>query len=205
MNPRLRLAIAEGKASEMPNDNIDYAIKRGTGELEGVTYEPGSYDAFGPAGVALLITVLTDNKTRTVADVRNILRKGGGSMGGAGSVTWMFEQKGVIVIPKEDVDGDELFMTAVDAGAEDVVDADDSWEIRTDIRSFQAVYDAVGAAGYTAERAELTMIPTNTVQVADGDAPKVLRLLEQLSDNDDVQKVYANFEISDAALEAYGE
>ena len=203
MNPRLRLAIAEGKGSEMPNDNIEYAIKRGTGDLEDVHYEPGQYDAFAPAGVALLVNVLTDNKTRTVADVRHILKKAGGSMGGVGTVTWMFEQKGVILVPKEGVDGDELFMAAVDAGADDVIDSEESWEIQTDPKAFQAVYDALQAAGYTFERAELTMIPTNTTPVSDADASKVLRLLDNLNDHDDVQRVYANFEISDEALEAY--
>ena len=143
MNPRLRLAIAEGRSSEMPNDNIEYAIKRGTGDLEGVSYEQGQYDAFAPAGVALLISVLTDNKTRTVADVRNILKKANGTMGGVGTVTWMFDQKGVILVSKEGVDGDELFMAAVDAGADDVIDYTRENFIQSSQR-YDVFFDLVG-------------------------------------------------------------
>ena len=201
MNPRLRLVIDKARAAEMAMDNINHAIKRGTGELDGVNYEGGYYEAYGPAGVALMVEVLTDNKTRTVADLRNILRKGGGTMAEAGAVAWMFEQKGILTLPNDKADYDELFMTAVDAGAEDVVDEDGMFEVRTEPKVFQQVYDALQALGLSFERAEVTMLPTATKAVSDADAPKVLKLLEDIQDNDDVQEVYANFDISDEVLE----
>ncbi|MEN6642654.1 MAG: YebC/PmpR family DNA-binding transcriptional regulator [Armatimonadia bacterium] len=204
MNPRLRLIVDKARAAEMPADNINHAIKRGTGEIEGVNYENAIYEAYGPAGVAMMIEVLTDNKTRTVADLRNILRKAGGSMAEAGAVVWMFEQKGILTIPSDKADYDELFMTAVDAGAEDVTEEDGMYEIRTEARAFQQVYDALREMGLEFERAEVTQLPTATKEVSDEDAPRVLKLLEDIQDNDDVQEVYANFDISDAVLETLG-
>ena len=165
-----------------------------------MNYENAIYEAYGPAGVAMMIEVLTDNKTRTVADLRSILRKAGGSMAEAGAVTWMFEQKGILTLPSDKADYDELFMTAVDAGAEDVTEEDGMYEIRTEARAFQQVYDALREMGLEFERAEVTQLPTATKEVSDEDAPKVLKLLEDIQDNDDVQEVYANFDISDAAL-----
>lgn len=201
MNPRLRLVMDKARAAEMPADNIQNAIKRGTGEIDGVSYETAIYEAYGPSGIALMIEVLTDNKTRTVADLRRILKVGGGSMSEAGAVTWMFEQKGVIAIPRDKVDYDELFMAALDAGAEDVIEDEDMLEVRTEPRAFQEVYDALRGLGVDFERAEVTMIPTATKEVSDEDAPKVLKLLDDINDNDDVQQVFSNFEISDEVLE----
>jgi YebC/PmpR family DNA-binding regulatory protein len=201
MNPRLRLIMDKARLAEMPMDNIQNAIKRGTGEMDGVTYESGYYEGYGPAGVALMIEVLTDNKTRTVADLRSILRRSGCNMAEAGAVSWMFEQKGVLTVPKDKIGYDELFMAAVDAGAEDVLDEDEMYEVHTEPRAFQAVYDALQALGLECERAEVTMLPTVTKEVSDEDAPKVLKLLDDINDNDDVQQVYANFEMSDEVLE----
>jgi len=201
MNPRLRLIMDKARAAEMPADNIQNAIKRGTGEIEGVSYESAIYEGHGPGGISLMIEVLTDNKTRTVSDLRRILKVDGGSMSEAGSVTWMFEQKGVIAIPRDKADYDELFMAAVDAGAEDVIEDDEMLEVRTEPRAFQDVYDALQALGLEFERAEVTMIPTVSKEVSDEDAPKVLKLLDDINDNDDVQQVFSNFEISDEVLE----
>lgn len=201
LNPRLRLSMDKARRAEMPMDNIENAIKRGTGEIEGISYETVTYEAFGPAGVALIIECLTDNKTRTVADLRNIMKKGGGTLAENGAVGWMFEQQGVLTLPAEGADYDELFMAAVDAGAEEVIEEDAMLEVRTEPRAFNAVYEALTALGLQFERAEVTMIPTTTKEVADDDAPKVLKLLDDINDNDDVQQVFANFEISDEALE----
>jgi YebC/PmpR family DNA-binding regulatory protein len=200
-NIRLRYAIDAARAESMPNDNIDNAIRRGTGEVEGVTYEPVTYEGRGPAGVALMIACLTDNKQRTVAELRNLLRKKDGSMGEPGSVAWAFEAKGVITVPRADVDEEELFMQAIDAGAEDVLTDDEEFlEVRTAPQDFHKVTEALTAAGVPHERAELTMIPSSTTQVPDDQAGKLFSLLEDLEDQDDVQKVYAAFEVSDEAL-----
>lgn len=201
MNPRLRLIIDKARDAEMPMENIEHAIKRGTGEIQGVNYESAIYEGYGPAGVALMIEVLTDNKMRTVSDLRRILKNAGGSLSEAGAVAWMFEQKGVITIPRDKVDYEELFMTAVDAGAEDVIEEDEMLEVRTAPKAFQAVYEALKEKGVPIERAEVTMIPITTKEVSDEDAPKVLKLLDEIQDNDDVQQVYSNFEISDEILE----
>ncbi len=201
MNPRLRLIMDKARAAEMPTDNINHAVKRGTGEIDGVSYETAIYEGHGPGGIALMIEVLTDNKTRTVADLRRILKVDGGSMSEAGSVTWMFEQKGVLALKREGVDFDELFMAAVDAGAEDVIEEEDMLEVRTEPRAFQGVYDALREMGLEFDRAEVTMLPTVTKEVNDEDAPKVLKLLDDINDNDDVQQVYSNFDISDEVLE----
>ncbi len=202
MNPRLRMAIAQAKAAGMPNDNIEHAIKRGTGEIEGANYESAIYEGYGPGGVALMVEVLTDNKQRTVAEVRNLLRTGGGNMGEAGCVTWNFESKGVIVVSKEAADEEKVFETAIEAGAEDVLDSEDTWEVHTAPQDFATVLEAFQAAGIEPERAEVTMIPKSTTPVSDEDAPKLLRLLERLNEHDDVQQVYSNFEVSDEVLEA---
>ncbi len=204
MNPTLRTYIDKAKEAEMPKDNIERAIKMGTGDLEGVTYESGLYEGYGPAGVALMVSVLTDNSQRTVAEIRNIFKDHGGNLGVAGCVQWMFESKGVIVVPRDQADFDEVFMIAVEAGAEDVVEDEEenTIEVHTDPKQFSAVYGALRETGMPTERAEVTMIPTATNPVSDQDAPKVIRLLDGLNDHEDVQQVHSNFEISDEALDA---
>jgi YebC/PmpR family DNA-binding regulatory protein len=201
MNPRLRMVIDKARRAEMPMDSIENAIKRGTGEMDGVNYETAVYEGYGPAGVAMMIECLTDNKQRTVADLRSILKKAGCSLAEAGAVAWMFEQKGVLTLPKGAADYDELFMAAVDAGAEDVIEEDEMLEVRTEPRAFNAVYEALKGMGLELERAEVTMVPTATKEVADDEAPRVLKLLDEINDNDDVQQVFANFEMSDEVLE----
>ncbi len=201
MNPRLRLAIDKAKAVAMPLDNIENAVKRGTGELEGVNYEDAIYEGYGPAGVALMVEALTDNKQRTVADIRSVFKSDGGSLGEAGCVQWMFEQKGVISVPKDQVDGETLFMLAVEAGAEDVIEEDEFFEVRTAPGDFTKVYEALSAEGIPTERAEVTRLPTTLTPVPDTEAGKVLRLLDNINDLDDVQQVYSNFDISDEVLE----
>jgi len=203
-NPALRSVIDQARAAQMPNDNIEYAIKRGLGEVEGVEFESVRYEGYGPGGVAMLIECVTDNSQRTVAEVRNLLSKRDGKLAGPGSVTWMFEQKGVITVPRGDADYDTVFLTAAEAGAEDFVEDDEEYiEIRTALEDFHAVRGALSEAEIPFERAELNMIPTSTIQVPDNEAGKLLRLLEDLDDHDDVQHIYANFEVSDEALEAF--
>ncbi len=199
MNPTLRTYVDKAKDAEMPKDNIEKAIKVGTGELEGVNYVETTYEGYGPAGVAIIVKTVSDNSQRTVAEVRNILKGHDGNMGKDGCVAWMFEQKGIIVTPREGQDFDEIFMIAVDAGADDVSEDEDSdtIEIYTDPKAFTQVYNAVREAGIPTERAEVTMIPTNTSAVSDKDAPKVIKLIEELNDHDDVDTVYSNFEVSD--------
>jgi YebC/PmpR family DNA-binding regulatory protein len=201
-NIRLRMAIEAARAASMPMDNIDHAIKRGTGQLEGVVYEESSYEGYGPGGSALLIEVLTDNRQRTTSELRNLLKNSGGNLGETNSVMWMFEQKGVVTVPKSAVDEETVFLTVADAGAEDVLgDDEEVWEVRCAPRDLQAVAQALRDAGLEPDRAEVTMIPTTTQMVADDVAPRLLRLLDALEDLDDVQHVYSNFEISDTILE----
>ncbi len=200
-NAKLRTVVEEAKEAEMPKDKIEYAIKRGTGEIAGESYETAVYEGYGPGGVAMIISCLTDNEKRSVSDVRSIMKKHGGSLGAPGSVTWMFQPKGEIVIPADAVDEETIFTLAVEAGAEEITQEDGSWEIRTAPEDFAAVSEALRGAGLTPERAELTMLPDTTTPVSDQDAPKLLRLLDELNDHDDVQQVFANFEISDEALE----
>ena len=201
-NIRLRYAIDSARSESMPNDNIDNAIKRGTGEVEGVIYEPVTYEGHGPGGVALMISCLTDNKQRTVADVRNILRKKDGSLSEPGSVAWAFEAKGVITVPRGATDEDTLFLAVADAGAEDVLTDDEEYfEVRTSPQDFHRVLEALTALSLPHERAEMTMIPTTGQLVPDAQAGKLFALLEELEDQDDVQKVYSNFEVSDEVLE----
>ncbi len=201
VNNRLRLAIQSAREASMPMDNVDRAIKRGTGELDGESYEEIVYEGFGPGGAALMLSCMTDNKQRTVSEVRKILEKAGGNLGSTGSVAWMFDQKGIIIVNRgEKVDGEELFDIAVEAGAEDVAEEDEYHEVRTDPREFQAVHDALKEAGFDFERAEVTYVPTSNTPVPDKEATKLLGLLEQLDEHDDVQKVYSNFEVSDEVL-----
>ncbi len=193
-NSKLRDVIAKAKASNMPNDNIARSIKKASGELGSVNYEEATYEGYGPAGIAVIVDVVTDNKNRTVADVRHIFDKSGGTMGASGCVGWMFNHRGVIVIERTaSIDEDELMMTALDAGAEDFEPQEDVFEIYTAVNDFSKVREALEAAGYTFISAELSMMPTNTTDVTDPEAvQKVLRFLERLEDNDDVQEVYHN-------------
>ncbi len=201
-NIRLRYAIDAARAVSMPNDNIDTAIKRGTGEMEGIVYERVVYEGYGPAGVALMISCLTDNKQRTVADLRTILKRRDGTLGEPGSVSWVFHSMGVITIPRSAADEETLFMAAVDAGAEDVItDDEEYYEVRTPPADLQKVAEAINRLDLPCERAEVTMIPSTSTPVPDDQAGRLLALLEELEDHDDVQKVYANFEMSDEAME----
>jgi YebC/PmpR family DNA-binding regulatory protein len=203
-NPRLRLAIDTAKAANMPADNIDRAVKRGTGELEGVSYEEVTYEGYGPGGVALFIETLTDNAKRTVADVRHILDKHGGNLGTSGSVAWQFDRKGQIYVDPGRYGEEVVFEAAIEAGAEDVVLEGDEFIVTTDPVSFQEVKDGIEAGGVESTEAELTFIAKNEVSVSGKDAEKLLRILEDLEENDDVQKVHSNADIDEAVLAEAG-
>jgi YebC/PmpR family DNA-binding regulatory protein len=200
-NPRLRTAVLAAKAENMPKDNIERAIKKGTGELEGVNYEELTYEGYGPGGVAMMLEVLTDNKNRTVADVRHIFSRHSGSLGEGGCVSWMFEKKGLILIGKDKTDEDRLIEVALDAGALDVKDAGKEFEVTTDAAKFEGVKKALEDAGFKSNYAEVTMVPQSTVRLTGKEAEHMLKLMEGLEDSDDVQKVYANFDIADEEME----
>jgi YebC/PmpR family DNA-binding regulatory protein len=199
-NPRLRTAVDKAKAENMPKDNIDRAIKKGTGELEGVTYEETTYEGYGPGGVAVLVEVMTDNRNRTVSDVRSIFSKCNGNMGESGCVAWMFDKKGLIVF-SEKTDFDKLFEAALEAGAEDVTDEGEQIEVLTDPAGFIEVREALEKSGFKYESAEITMIPQTMVKLEGKQAESMLKLMDRLEDNDDVQNVYANFDISQEEME----
>ncbi len=199
-NPRLRTAIDKAKSENMPKDNIERAIKKGSGELEGVNYEETTYEGYGPGGVAVLVEVMTDNRNRTVSDVRSIFSKCNGNMGEAGCVAWLFDKKGLIVYSK-DTDFDALFEAALEAGADDVVDEEGQIEVVTDPSAFIEVREALEKAGFKFESAEVTMIPQTMVELDGKQAESMLKLMDRLEDNDDVQNVYANFDISDEEME----
>jgi len=201
-NARLRKAIADAKAGNMPNDTIERAIRRGTGEEEGVHYEEITYEGYGPGGVALLIQAMTDNRNRTVAEIRHLFSKNGGNLGESGSVGWMFEKKGYIVVEKAAKAEDELFELAIDAGADDLRDDEDNFEIITAPDNFDRVLTAVKAAGIEPQVAEIEMVPQNYIKLEGSDARQMLKLVEALEDHDDVQKVSANFDISEADMAA---
>ncbi len=201
-NPRLRAAIEAAKAQNMPKNNIERAIKKGTGELEGVSYEEVTYEGYGPGGVAVLVETITDNRQRTVAEVRHIFAKRGGSMGEPGSVAWIFEKKGLIVIEKSKVDEDTLMDVALEAGAEDIQDSGTEWEIETRPENLEKVKKALEDAGIEILSAEVSMVPSNTIDIQDEkQAEQLMKLMNALEDNDDVQHVYANFDIPDELLE----
>lgn len=200
-NARLRKVVADAKAQNMPNDTIDRAIKRGTGELEGVNYEEITYEGYGIGGVAVLVETLTDNRNRTVAELRHLFSKNGGNLGEAGSVAWMFDKKGYIVIDKEAKSEDELFEIALEAGADDVQDGGEVFEIYTAPENFDAVLDAVKAAGIEPQVAETSMIPQNYIKLEGADAKSMLKLYDAIDDHDDVQKLYANFDIDESEME----
>jgi YebC/PmpR family DNA-binding regulatory protein len=199
-NPRLRLAVDNAKAANMPQDNIERAIKKATGELEGVTYHELTYEGYGPAGVAILVEVATDNKNRIVAEVRHIFSKYGGSMGENGSVAWMFDRKGVISLPKQDKTEDDIMEIILDAGAEDLQSEEEFFEIQTPLESFEPVRKSLADKDLSLENASLQWIAKNTVPVAGEDAEKVMKLIEALEDNDDVQNVYSNADIDESSI-----
>jgi YebC/PmpR family DNA-binding regulatory protein len=196
-NPRLRTAVTTARAANMPKENIDRAIKRGTGEIEGVTYEEMTYEGYGPGGVAVMVEVLTDNKNRTVAEVRHIFDKYNGNLGESGCVSWMFDKKGVVVVLAEGLTEDEVMELAVDAGAHDVKPEGHAFEITAEPADFEAVRKAVEDKGWKVELAEISMIPQNTVKLEGKRAEQMLKMMDALDDNEDMQKVFANFDISE--------
>ncbi len=205
-NATLAQAIVKAKDANMPHDNIDRAIKKGTGAgADAEVYQHLTYEGYGPAGVAVYVTVLTDNKNRTAADVRYIFDRSGGKLGTDGSVSWMFERKGVIYVDAAGRDEDELMEAAIEAGAEDVIAEGNLLEIRCDVIDFMSVRSKLEASRIPYTSAEITMIPKNTVALDESEAKKTLRLLDALEDNDDVQEVYANFDIPDEVMEAIAE
>lgn len=199
-NPRLRLAVDNAKAVNMPADNIERAIKKATGELEGVSYHELTYEGYGPAGVAIMVEVATDNKNRTVAEVRHLFSKGGGGLGETGSVAWMFDKKGVVTLPKQGKSEDEIMEVILEAGAEDLQTEDDFYEVQATIESFEPVRKALIDKGLTVENASLQWIAKNFIAVTGEDAEKVVKLIESLEDCDDVQNVYSNADIDESSL-----
>jgi YebC/PmpR family DNA-binding regulatory protein len=200
-NPRLRAAIQAARAANMPAANIERAIKKGTGELPGVSYEEVSYEGYGPGGVAILVEVLTDNRNRTVSDIRHIFTHNGGSLGEVGCVGWMFDKKGLIQVDKRSVDEEELMEAVLEAGALDMKLEEDYFEIVTPFNKFEAVKQALDQKKVSYSQAELTMIPQTTIKLEGKEAEQMLRLMESLEDHDDVQKVYANFDIATEIME----
>lgn len=191
-NPRLRLAVDNAKAQNMPQDNIDRAIKKATGELEGVTYHELTYEGYGPAGIAVLVEVATDNKNRTVAEVRHLFSKNGGSLGENGSVSWMFDRKGIITLPRQNKTEDDIMDIIIEAGADDLQTEEEFFEISTAIESFETVRKAVADKGLEIENASLQWVAKNLIEVKGEDAEKAMKLIESLEDIDDVQNVYSN-------------
>jgi YebC/PmpR family DNA-binding regulatory protein len=200
-NPRLRTAVTTARENSMPNDNIDRAIKKGTGELEGVHYEEANYEGYGPGGAAIMASVVTDNRNRTVSDLRRIFEKHSGNMGSAGCVAWMFRKRGVITVEKSKIDEDRLMEIALDAGADDVNDAGDTWEIITAPENFETVKAATDKAKIERASAEIAMVPVNTVSLTGKEAEQTIRLLEELEEHDDVQSVASNVDIPQEELE----
>jgi YebC/PmpR family DNA-binding regulatory protein len=200
-NPRLRTAIVAAKAENMPADNIKRAIQRGTGELPGASYEEFSLEGYGPGGVALLVDINTDNRNRTVSEIRHVFGKNGGNMAEAGAVSWMFHKKGDIVIPKSAAKEDDLMGVVLDAGAEDLRDDGENWEVLTDPHSFEAVLEAVKKAGITPASSSVAMIPQNYIKLEGQHATQMIRLVEALEEHDDVQNVHSNFDIDQKLLE----
>lgn len=204
-NPRLRTVVAKAKEANMPADNIERAIKKGTGELPGVVYEETTYEGYGPHGVAIMCEVLTDNKNRTTAEIRNILEKKGGSMSGAGSVSWQFHKKGFLVVKKELIDEEKLMTIVLDAGASDFSAEKDSYEVTTEPNDFEKVKKALQDAKVATESAEVTRIPSATVKIGnENEAKTILALIEALEEHDDVQNVYSNFDVPDDILQKLG-
>ncbi len=200
-NPRLRSAIQTAKSSNMPQDNITRAIAKGTGDLDGVTYEELSYEGYGPGGVAILINVLTDNKNRTASEIRHLLTKSSGNMAEPNAVAWNFEKKGLILIPKNNSDEESLMEIVIESDADDMQVTEDHFEIHTSPEKFELILNKIKENKFIPESADVSMIPKTTVKLEGKEAEQMLRLLESIEDNDDVQNVYANFDISDEEME----
>ena len=200
-NPRLRKAVSEAKANNMPSDNVKRAIQRGTGELPGATYEEMMMEGYGPGGVAVLVELTTDNRNRTVSEIRHAFSKNGGNLGEAGSVAWMFHKKGDIVVPKAAAKEDDLMNIVLEAGGEDLKDDGDNWEILTDPNAFDAVMEALKNANIATESAEVGMIPQNYIKLEGQQANTMIRLIDALEELDDVQHVYSNFDVDIKQLE----
>lgn len=200
-NMRLRLAVQKARENSMPQDNIKRAIQRGTGEIEGAQYEEVTYEGYGPGGVAVLVQCLTDNRNRTVAELRVVFSRNGGSLGESGCVAWMFDQKGVLTISKDGLDEDKLMELALEAGAEDIQTEDEVYEVTTAPGDFMAVRQSLEDAGLKFEEAELAMVPKNTVRVEGKAAGQVLRMMDAFDELDDVQRAFANFDIPDEVME----
>ena len=200
-NPRLRTAVLTARGNSMPGENIDRAIKKGTGELEGVTYEEIQYEGYGPGGAAILAQVLTDNRNRTVSEIRKLFTKHGGNMGETGCVAWMFDKKGLITIEKSQIDEDRLMGWVLEAGGEDVKDEGDIFAVVTQPEDFEKVKEKLEHEKLTLASAQVTMVPKNTVDIDEKHAEQILKLTEELEDHDDVQSVSANFNIPDELME----
>jgi YebC/PmpR family DNA-binding regulatory protein len=200
-NPRLRGAIANAKAENMPKENIERAIKKGTGELEGTTYEELTYEGYGPGGVAVMVEVLTDNKKRTISEIRHHFSRHNGNLGESGCVSWIFTQKGLLFFDKNKVEEEKLIEVVLDAGAEDVREREREFEVITDPDQYEGVKRAIDDAGLQYSFAEVTMVPQNTIQLRGKEAEQMLKLMEGLEDSDDIQRVYANFDIPDDVME----
>jgi len=201
-NPRLRAAMAAAKSANMPGENIKRAVQKGTGELPGLSYEDAVYEGYGPGGVAILVEAVTDNKNRTVSDIRHVFSKFGGNLGQSGCVAHLFQRQGLILIDKSGTDEDDLMTVALEAGAEDMRDGGEVYEIYTSPQDYDAVLEEIRSHDLAVASADLSMIPQTTLQLAGKPAQQMLRLMESLEDHDDVQKVFANFDIEDAELEA---
>lgn len=205
-NPRLRMAISAAKSANMPGENIQKAIMRGTGELPGVTYEEVQYEGYGPAGVAIIVDAMTDNKNRTTAEIRHLFSKHGGNLSGAGSVNWQFQRKGFITVDKDVIDEETLFNIAIEAGAEDFKAEDEAYEITTDPENFEKVKESLTEKNIKTAMAEITLLPTSTTKITDEEtARKILTLIEALEEHDDVQHVYSNFDIHDEIIKQVAE
>ncbi|MFN8035946.1 MAG: YebC/PmpR family DNA-binding transcriptional regulator [Acidimicrobiia bacterium] len=204
-NPTLRTMVGKARDASMPKDNIERAIKRGTGELEGVTYEAINYEGYAPNGVAVYVEALTDNRNRTGAEIKNIFSRNGGSLAEPGAVAWQFERKGVVILDKGAASEDDVMLAALEAGAEDIEDQGDTWQVTTPPTVLAAVRDALGQAEIAIRDADLTMLPSTTIELGDeSSAKQVLRVIDALEEHDDVQNVYANFDIPDAVLASIG-
>lgn len=200
MNPRLRTAMLKAKAVNMPQDTMQRAIMKGTGELPGVNYEEMTYEGYGPGGVAIIVTALTDNRNRTVAEIRKIFSKNGGNLGETGCVAWMFQKQGLIVVDKDKIEEDELLALALEAGAEDVRPVDAMYEVITAVENFESVKQEITGHDIEPASAEISLIPQSTVRLEGSQARQLLKLMEELEEHDDVQNVYANFDIPDEVM-----
>ncbi len=201
-NPRLRTVVAEAKANNMPRENIDRAIRRGTGEEPGVSYEEIQYQGYGPGGAAVILDVLTDNKNRTVGELRHLLEKHGGNLAAAGAVAWMFDKKGYIVVPKSQTKEDDLMAAVLDAGGDDLRDDDENWEVLSAPESFQPVLDAVKGLGVEPAAAEIAMLPQSYLKLEGKQAQQMIKLIEALDEHDDVRHVWSNVDIEEKEIEA---